>query len=63
MTLELLQSMQADIAELVTLYTGAEVSDADAETLSARITAHYPNVAVEIVKGGQPHYDFIVSVE
>jgi dihydroxyacetone kinase-like predicted kinase len=55
--------MQTENAELVTLYTGVDVSEADAERLRARIEERYPNVAVEIVTGGQPHYDFIVSVE
>ncbi len=61
--LDLLQRMETDEAELVTLYTGVDVSDTIAETLRARIADRYPNVSVEIVTGGQPHYDFIVSVE
>ncbi len=61
--LDLLGRMDAEHAELVTLYTGADVATATAETLRARIGERYPNVAVEIVAGGQPHYDFIVSVE
>ncbi|MGI8687379.1 MAG: DAK2 domain-containing protein [Thermomicrobiales bacterium] len=61
--LDLLGKMDAEHAELVTLYTGADVSDTIAEALGARIAACYPDVAVEIVTGGQPHYDFIVSVE
>ena len=61
--LDLLKRMDADRAELVTLYTGADVPEATAEMLSVRISACYPNVAVEIVAGGQSHYDFILSVE
>jgi len=61
--LDLLHRMDAEHAELITLYTGAEVTDAVAALLSARIGEAYPNAAVEIVPGGQPHYDFIVSVE
>jgi uncharacterized protein len=61
--LELLHRMGVEQAELVTLYTGADVSDADADAVRERIASHYPNVAVEIVAGGQPHYDFILSVE
>jgi DAK2 domain fusion protein YloV len=62
-TLDLLARMGAEHAELVTLYTGAEVIASTAEALGARIEESYPHLAVEIVKGGQPHYDFIVSVE
>lgn len=61
--LELLARMDAAHAELVTLYTGADVSDATVEAVNARIEERYPDVAVETVRGGQPHYDFIVSVE
>ncbi len=61
--LDLLGRMDTEHAELVTLYTGADVSDTIAAALSARIAECYPNVSVEIVTGGQPHYDFIVSVE
>jgi len=61
--LDLLGRMDTEHAELVTLYTGADVSDTIAAVLSARIAECYPNVSVEIVTGGQPHYDFIVSVE
>lgn len=61
--LDLLGRMDAAHAELVTLYSGADVADTIAEALSARIAACYPHLSVEIVTGGQPHYDFIVSVE
>ncbi|HEY7909627.1 MAG TPA: DAK2 domain-containing protein [Thermomicrobiales bacterium] len=61
--LELLHRMGIEQAELVTLYTGADVSDTDADAVRERIASRYPNVAVEIVAGGQPHYDFILSVE
>ncbi len=61
--LDLLGRMNAARAELVTLYTGAGVPASVAESLSARIGRQYPHIAVEIVVGGQPHYDFIVSVE
>lgn len=62
-TLDLLAAMQAEDAELVTLYTGADLPSNEARAVQARIEERYPNVAVEIVSGGQPHYDFIVSVE
>ena len=61
--LELLHRMGVEQAELVTLYTGADVSEAAAAAVQERIAARYPNIAVEIVVGGQPHYDFILSVE
>jgi DAK2 domain fusion protein YloV len=50
-------------AEVVTIYYGADVKQVDAEKISAGIREQYPNIQVEIVKGGQPHYEYIVSVE
>ncbi len=61
--LDLLRRMDAEHAELITLYTGADVTDDMTASLGARIGESYPAAAVEIVPGGQPHYDFIVSVE
>jgi DAK2 domain fusion protein YloV len=62
-TLDLLRAMDAEHAELVTLYTGADVTQEEAEALSANVEEQFANIAVEIVRGGQPHYDYILSVE
>jgi DAK2 domain fusion protein YloV len=48
--------------ELVTLYTGAEVEPQVATTIADRIRELH-EVEVEVVDGGQPHYEFIISVE
>ncbi len=50
-------------AEVVTIYYGAEAGKAEAEGISSGITRKYPDLQVEVVKGGQPHYDYIVSIE
>jgi DAK2 domain fusion protein YloV len=62
-TLDLLAAMDAMKAELITLYTGADISSEAGAAVGAQVQAHYPDAAVEIVEGGQPHYDFILSVE
>jgi uncharacterized protein len=49
--------------ELVTLYHGEEATTDEAEELAARITERYPDVEVEIVDGGQPHYSFLIAAE
>jgi dihydroxyacetone kinase-like predicted kinase len=61
--LDLLAHMQAAERELVTLYHGAEVAPAEAETMSAAIAAAYPHLGVDVHSGGQPHYHYILSVE
>jgi dihydroxyacetone kinase-like predicted kinase len=61
--LALLDHMQAAHRELVTLYHGADVTTAEAETMAATLTAAHPNLTVEVHSGGQPHYFYILSVE
>ncbi len=50
-------------AELLTFYRGAAVTEDDAAALVAAVQEAYPAAQVEVVAGGQPHYDYIISVE
>lgn len=50
-------------AELVTAYRGADVSEREAETLAASVGAVFPDIELETLYGGQPHYHFIISGE
>ncbi|MEP7357990.1 MAG: kinase, partial [Anaerolineales bacterium] len=61
--LGLLEQMNAGQCELVTLYSGADVAPETAEGMAAAIRAAYPNLTVEMHAGGQPHYDYLLSVE
>ncbi len=56
---------QEDLAEgdLVTLYWGEPLAQEDAESTTDLVQAELPGVEVELVRGGQPHYHYIVSVE
>jgi uncharacterized protein len=49
-------------AELVTLYWGSDIDLATAEAVATKVRGHY-GIEVELVNGGQPHYEFIISVE
>jgi len=49
--------------EIVTVYFGADTGQAEAERASAMIRQGHPELQVEVIRGGQPHYDYIVSVE
>ena len=60
---KLLDKMEMDKAEIVTIYYGEDVETAEAEQISTGITEKYPQVQVEVVRGGQPHYSYIISVE
>jgi len=60
---KVLEMLDLDESEVVTIYYGAETEVAEAEEISASITKNYPNLQVEIIKGGQPHYSYIISIE
>jgi dihydroxyacetone kinase-like predicted kinase len=61
--LDVLRKMDAEDAEILTLYCGESVSEESAQELAARIEASFPQAEVEIVEGGQPHYHYILSAE
>ncbi len=55
---------KADIekTEMVTIYYGAEAQSAEAEDIARRIRNKY-QTEVEVVRGNQPHYNYIISLE
>jgi uncharacterized protein len=59
----LLQKAGADKRELITLYYGDMVEEAEAQQLANLLSADYPDQDFQIVNGGQPLYPYIVSVE
>jgi dihydroxyacetone kinase-like predicted kinase len=50
-------------AEIVAVYRGEGVGESEAEAFMAALRAAYPQAEFELVAGGQPHYDYIISVE
>ncbi|MDD4079999.1 MAG: DAK2 domain-containing protein [Eubacteriales bacterium] len=48
---------------LITVYYGAETNPQEAEALGHEIAELYPNCDVEVHKGGQPLYYYLLSVE
>ncbi len=49
--------------EIVTVYRGADTTEAQATTLAEAVRAAHPHLDVEVAAGGQPHYPYILSVE
>jgi DAK2 domain fusion protein YloV len=49
--------------EVITIYYGEVVEQAAAEQIRDSIITKYLNVQVELVHGGQPYYNYIISVE
>jgi DAK2 domain fusion protein YloV len=49
--------------ELITLYYGEDFSQSDANRIVDLVRSAYPSQEIELQDGGQPHYQFIISVE
>ena len=62
-TEDMVASMVDEDAELISIYYGSDVEEADAEQLSADISEAYPDCDVELQFGGQPIYYYVISVE
>lgn len=61
--LGLLAKADADDYELITLFYGADVPKQEANRIADLIRSAYPEQEIEIQDGGQPHYQFIISIE
>jgi len=59
----LLQKMDSDQREIITLYYGELVGEDEAEALAALLQQNWPDQEIEVVAGGQPHYHYILSAE
>ena len=62
-TIELVDTLMDEDAELISIYYGEDISDEDAEELAGIIEDKYPDVDVELQCGGQPIYYYVLSVE
>ena len=60
---KVLAKLNLDEAEVITIYHGADTEPTEAEQVSMAIREQYPQLQIEVVNGGQPHYNYIVSVE
>jgi DAK2 domain fusion protein YloV len=60
---KLLDKADVGQAGLVTVYYGADTEQAEAERIGESVREKYPALEVEVVAGGQPHYNYIISVE
>ena len=61
--MEMMKNIITDEDELITVYYGADVSEADAEAISSDIEKSYDFCDVECHNGGQPLYYYLISVE
>jgi uncharacterized protein len=61
--LKLLEKADAPEHELITLFYGEGMPHGEANRIADVVKGKYPNLEVEVQEGGQPHYQFIISVE
>jgi dihydroxyacetone kinase-like predicted kinase len=60
---QVLAKLDMENTEVITIYYGADAKADEAEEICASITEQYPDLQVELIKGNQPHYSYIISVE
>jgi uncharacterized protein len=61
--LAFLEKANAAEHELITLFYGQDTTHAEANRIADAIRNKYSSQEVEVQEGGQPHYQFIISVE
>ncbi|MBL8077987.1 MAG: DAK2 domain-containing protein [Anaerolineales bacterium] len=61
--MDLLEKAGADQAEIVTLFYGEGMTHSEANKIADLIVTKYASLEVEVQEGGQPHYQFIISIE
>ena len=59
----LLRASEASRGDLVTMYWGTPISAEDAAAAQKRVREQFPGTEIELVRGGQPSYHYIVSIE
>ena len=62
-TKEMLAELVDDESSMISIYYGSDVSEEDAEKLTAEIEEMYPDVDVDTHLGGQPIYYYVIAVE
>ena len=60
---DLMAELVTDEDELITVYYGQDVAEADAHAMADEISRHFGHCDVECFRGGQPLYYYLISVE
>lgn len=61
--IQLIETYSHPNKELVTLYFGADVQEEVAKSLVNTLTEQFEDLGFELVKGGQPLYPYLISIE
>ncbi|HSM23626.1 MAG TPA: DAK2 domain-containing protein [Anaerolineaceae bacterium] len=60
---EILNRVDSEERERLTLFYGSDITRQDVNQIVDHIREKYPQFEIEIHEGGQPHYQFIISIE
>ena len=58
-----LEGLKTDGFELCTIYAGAAVKDDEARDIVGHVRQHFPKLEVQLQRGEQDHYPYILSLE
>ncbi len=60
---DMVEELIDEESSFISIYFGADIAEEDAEAMGDLIAQEYPNCEVEVQRGGQPIYYYIISVE
>jgi hypothetical protein len=60
---ELIKAMADEDSELLSVYYGEDVLDDAAASLEEKLAESFPDYEIELHKGGQPVYYYLISLE
>ena len=61
--IETVSAMMDDESEVISVYTGMDISQEASDQLNKKLEEMYPDCEIEFNPGGQPVYYYIISVE
>jgi DAK2 domain fusion protein YloV len=61
--MQVLEKAETQVHERITLLYGNNISKDEVDNIVGMIQETYPNLEIEVHSGGQPHYQFIISIE
>lgn len=61
--LTMLETMVDDMSSIISVYLGEDVTEEEAESIQSQIEEKYQDLDIDVKRGDQPVYSFIISVE
>ncbi len=58
-----IEKTKNDDSEILSIYYGADVSEAEAEALKEKLEDQFPEFEIDLYSGGQPIYYYVMSIE